>query len=489
MAKILLTHSYLLAFDPKQQKLGQPYAPLGTLYAAAVLKSRGYDFSFHDMMFAQGPADLVPVLSEYDPRILVIYDDCFNYLTKMCLSNMRDAAFRMITLAKERGMKVVVCSPDASDQFALFLDAGADFVIRGEGEVTLEKLIERLEENSDGPFGDIQGLAWRSPEGIRVNPPRAIMTNLDEIPFPAWELLDMEKYRNTWRRKNGYFNLNMVTTRGCPYQCIWCSKPVYANHYNSRTPRNVVTEMKDLKARYQPDGIWFADDIFGLKPGWVEEFRELVLSEDALIPYTIQTRVDLLLQESQIRPLAESGCRKAWVGIESGSQKILDAMHKGTTVQQAREASPKLREAGIEQAFFLQLGFPGETTDDIRQTIRLITDLMPDDIGISVTYPLPGTKFYDAVSEELKVKTNWTDSDDLALLYTGQFSPAFYRVLHRYIHKYFRFRQAGSYMKCLFENSSGIGKTQVRRMLLAPYYLYFAVLYRIILNFLGYARR
>jgi anaerobic magnesium-protoporphyrin IX monomethyl ester cyclase len=489
MKKILLTHSYLLAFDPKQMRLGQPYAPLGTLYAAAVLQQHGYDFSFHDLMFAKGPEEIASSLELYEPEILLIYDDGFNYLTKMCLSNMRRAAFRMTAMARDKGMTVIVCSPDASDQYALYIDAGAGFVIRGEGEITLEELLRRLSEPDPGNFGNIQGIAWRSPEGIQVNAPRAILTNPDELPLPAWELLDMKQYRDTWRRKNGYFNLNMVTTRGCPYQCIWCSKPVYANHYNSRSPRNVVSELKHLREAYAPDGIWFADDIFGLKPGWVDEFTALVTSEGVLIPYTIQTRVDLLLEDRQIRPLAESGCRKAWLGIESGSQAILDAMHKGTTVAQAREVAPRLREAGIEQAFFLQLGFPGETRDDIRRTIRLLTDLMPDDIGISVTYPLPGTKFYDAVSKEFKEKTNWTDSNDLALLFTSQFSPAYYRYLHRYIHKYFRFRQALWYVKSLFKDPSAFGKKHLRRILLAPYYLYFAVLFRIFLYFLGDARK
>ncbi|MEI6899856.1 MAG: radical SAM protein [Bacteroidota bacterium] len=481
MADILITHSYLLKFDPKQLRFGQPYAPLGTLYAAAKLREHHPGIAFYDPMFAEDPSEIDELIKREKPKIFIIYDDGFNYLTKMCLSNMREAAFRMIELARKQVDHIIVSSSDASDHYPLYFEHGADFCILGEGEFTLAELVEKLLNKNSDTLGEVKGVVRNSPEGIQVNRPRAFLTDLDQLPFPAWDLLDIENYRSTWLKKNGYFKMNMVTTRGCPFNCIWCAKPIYGNHYNSRSPENVVKEMLLLKEKFRPDGLWFADDIFALKPGWIDEFARLTKSFNLHLPYTIQTRVDLLLDHRQIAPLAESGCRKAWIGVESGSQKILDAMKKGTTVEEIYKASPNLREAGIEQAFFLQLGFPGETQDDIQKTIDLITDLMPEDIGISVTYPLPGTKFYEAVKNDLKSKANWTDSDDLAMLFKSEFTPRYYKILHRYIHKYFRFRQALRMIREVLSGNQKMTRTHLKRIILLPYYLLFALIFKLFL--------
>jgi radical SAM superfamily enzyme YgiQ (UPF0313 family) len=479
MADILVTHSYFLRFDRKQEQIGQPYAPLGTLYAASVLRHAGMSVAFHDVQFERGPDSLIPALDSHHPRLLVIYDDGFNYLTKMCLTNMREAAFEMCGMAARRGIVVVVCSSDSTDQFALYLERGADAVILGEGELTLLELATSVLKDGAG-FSGIKGVAFRDNGVVKINPKRPLITDPDELPFPAWDLLDVERYRQVWKRKNGYFTMNMVTTRGCPFQCIWCAKPIYGNHYHSRSPGNVADEMKYLKENFAPDALWFADDIFGLRPGWTEGFAREVNRREAFIPYTIQTRADLLLEEGSVASLASSGCRKAWLCIESGSQKILDAMHKGITLEQVRKASTLLRNAGISQAFFLQLGFPGEEADDIRATISLIEELLPDDIGISVTYPLPGTRFYEAVKKELREKQHWSESNDLAMMFESPFSPRYYRLLHRYIHKRYRFRQAIALLTGKVKAASLI--RAIRSILLSPYYLSSAILYHFILK-------
>ena len=253
----------MLAFDPKQQKLGQPYAPLGTLYAAAMLRKEGFPFSFHDSMFSSGPEDILPILKKEKPSIVIIYDDSFSYLTKMCLTNMREAAYRMIGLAKDTGSKVIVSSSDAFDNYTSYLDKGADFCILGEGEITLVELVGKIGQNGTGDYTDIKGIAWKSSEGIRINKPRELIVHLDQLPFPAWDIVDIKRYRQIWMKKNGYFTMNMVSTRGCPYFCAWCAKPNYGNHYNTRSPQNVAHEMHWLKTEFSPGNIWFADDIFG----------------------------------------------------------------------------------------------------------------------------------------------------------------------------------------------------------------------------------
>src|SRR5215469_6150226 len=375
MSKIIFTHSYFLRFDPKQWATGQPYAPLGTLYAASVMRENGHDVFFHDSMFAFAAEDVLPVIERRKPEFFVIYDDGFNYLTKMCLTNMREAAFKMIQLAKQKGCTVIVSSSDSTDHFEKYLEEGADFILLGEAEMTLLELISTLNQKQ-GDLSSIQGIAFKQNNGHRNNSlnnlfedepigqaiiktsRRHVMKDLDSLPFPAWDLVDIEPYKKMWLKHKGFFSINVATTRGCPFKCNWCAKPIYGNRYNSRTPENVANELKILKAKFQFDHVWFCDDIFGLKPGWVHAFADLIQKENLYFKFKIQARADLLLQEEYIKDLARAGCENAWMGAESGSQKILDAMDKGTTVQQIAAATRLLREYGIRPSFFIQFGYP-----------------------------------------------------------------------------------------------------------------------------------
>ncbi len=438
--KVLFSHSYFLQFDPKQVMHAQPYPPLGTIWAAALLRQHGFEVALFDTMFAQNPSEIILVLNQFNPDVLVMYDDGFNYLTKMCLSNMREAAFKMQQLAAQFGCKVIVTSSDAADHFEKYLDHDADFVITGEAEYTLLELVQEIEKGSTD-FQHIPGLTFSLSGAPHKNAKRPIARHLDELPLPAWDLVDIQPYKEVWLKKHGYFSINIATTRGCPYKCNWCAKPMYGNNYNMRSPRNVVDEMLLLKQMFNMDHIWFCDDIFGLKRSWVQEFAVLVNQEQIKTGYKIQSRADLLVQEQYVKHLADSGCREVWMGAESGSQKILDAMDKGTTIAQIKEARNLLKQYDIKAAFFLQYGYLGETIEDINKTIKLLTDTMPDDIGISVSYPLPGTAFYDKVKQDLVTKSNWTDSDDLDLMFQNTYPSAFYKKLHRYTHYIYRLKK------------------------------------------------
>jgi anaerobic magnesium-protoporphyrin IX monomethyl ester cyclase len=235
--------------------------------------------------------------------------------------------------------------------------------------------------------------------------------------------------------------MNMVTTRGCPYHCNWCAKPIWGQRYNSRSPENVVKELKWLKDTYHPDHIWFADDILGLKPGWLEKFSALVQEQDAAVPFKCLQRADLVTEKTAAA-LQQAGCKTVWVGAESGSQKILDAMDKGDKVEDIYRAARLLQQRGIGVGFFLQFGYPGEEWQDIQLTLQMVRECMPDDIGISVSYPLPGTKFFERVKLELGDKQNWLNSEDLAMLYRGAYPTEFYRTLHARVHHEFRLRRA-----------------------------------------------
>lgn len=447
MRQVLLGQSYYLRLDPKMWAALQPYPPLGTLYAASFLRQRGYDVALFDAMLAESESDWDRALAREQPRFAVLYDDNFNYLSKMCLLRMRQAAFTMIEMARRRGCTVIVAGSDATDHPELYLLHGAHFVLIGEGELTLGELLDRLTDRTDTPLPEIPGLAFIDPQqgGTLIRTPRRPdIRDLDALPFPAWDLVDVDRYREIWHRRHGYFSMNMVTTRGCPYHCNWCAKPIWGQRYNVRSPENVVAELRWLKETYAPDHIWFCDDILGLQPGWLRRFADLVEAQGLRTPFKCLSRADLLLREGEVEALRRAGCQIVWVGAESGSQKILDAMEKGIRVEQVVEATRRLHAAGIQVGFFLQFGYPGETWDDIRQTFRLVRACRPDDIGISVSYPLPGTKFYERVKDQLGLRQNWVDSADLAMLYRGPYSTAFYRQLHVVLHKEFRVRKYGA---------------------------------------------
>jgi anaerobic magnesium-protoporphyrin IX monomethyl ester cyclase len=440
MSKVLFSHSYYYKLDSKQWKMGMPYPPLGTIYAASLIREKGFEVSLFDVCLKDGPNDIVQIIEEEIPQYLVLYDDGFNFLTKMCLTNMRDAAFEMIRWAKENNCKIIVSSSDSTDHFQKYLDHGADVILLGEGEISLLETLQALEQGLE--LDQIQGICFVKDSKTIHTAKRSVLKDLDSLPQPAWDLVDVSAYKKIWEQNGNEFALNIATTRGCPYQCNWCAKPIYGQRYNIRSPKKVVEEIKMLGSQYGVSKFWMCDDIFGLKPGWVQSFRDALNASEISIKYKIQSRADLLLKEDNIDALVDSGLYEVWIGAESGSQSVLDAMDKGTTIDQIEKSTILLQSKGVRVAYFLQFGYLGETKKDIEATIDMLLQFMPDDIGVSVSYPLPGTKFYDKVKSQLNQKANWEDSDELALMFQNTFNQEYYRILHRYVHKIFRKAQA-----------------------------------------------
>jgi len=481
MNSILFTHSYFSQFDPKQWAMGQPYPPLATLYAAALMRENGYKVSLFDTMFVADPQEVTVAIEKEEPDIFVVYDDGFNYLTKMCLTNMREAAFTMCKLAKAAGCKIIVSSSDATDHYKEYLNEGADFIIIGEAEHTLLELVDQI-RSGGSDYSSIKGLAYIDNCNAVKTQGRPVLRDLDSLPLPAWDLVNIEMYRKTWMEHSGYFSLNMNTTRGCPFKCNWCAKPIYGNRYNSRSPENVISEIKLLKERYQVDHIWFSDDIFGLKPGWIAEFSKLLASQQLSIRFKIQSRADLLAEEPTVNALAAAGCENVWIGAESGSQKILDAMDKGITIEQIHTATRLMKAQGIKPSFFIQFGYPGEHKEDIGQTIKMINTLLPFEIGISVSYPLPGTPFYEKVKADLRYKTNWTDSDEMALMFKNTFPPSYYKQLHKYVHKNYHQHLAKNSLLKFIRNPMQANPKSLKKALSVFYYTPATFIERLKLN-------
>jgi len=434
---VLLAQPYFLAHDPKQLRKMKPYPPLATLLTASILREAGREVDLFDAMLAPGEEEFEAVVEATRPAIVGMLEDNFNFLTKMCTNRRREASLRMIRAAKAAGARVAVNGSDASDAPDLYLGAGADAVILGETDRTFLEVVERWEEGRADLSG-VAGLALPARAVGAFAPavrtaPRPFVHDLDALPFPAWDLVDTERYRAAWTGAHGRLSWNVVTTRGCPYRCNWCAKPLYGTRYAQRSPENVAAEMARLKETVAPDHVWFADDIFGLSHRWIERFAEAVAARDAAIPFTMQSRVDLM-SPSAVEALARAGAEEVWMGVESGAQKVLDAMDKGTTIAQVREATRLLKGHGIRASWFLQLGYPGEEWPELLATRDLVRQERPDDVGVSVAYPLPGTVFYDRVRDQLGDKTHWDDSDELAMLFEGAYGGAFYRRLRDLLH-------------------------------------------------------
>ncbi len=437
MLSILVCHSYFLRFDQKQQQRAKPYPPLASLQVAALLRASGHEVSFFDAMLADDLNFYERRLGVIKPQVVLFYEDNFNFLSKMCLGKMRDACFEMIASARSAGMRVVTAGSDASDAPAAYLQAGADLVLHGEALGALTAIISRLNGAPALPNAELAAglpdVSHSGPDGPVRSVAAAPLPEPALSALPAWDLIDLEKYRRVWRRAHGYFSLNMAASRGCSFRCHWCAKPIWGNQYLQRPAADMAAEMLHLKRHYRPDHIWFADDIFGFKADWVREFGAALAAAGGGVPFTIQLRADLV-SARMATALREAGCREVWIGAESGSQKVLDAMNKGTRVHEIIAARNILRAEGIRVGFFLQLGYLGEELDDILATRRLVDEARPDDVGVSVAYPLPGTKFYELVKEQLGSKRNWQESNDLEMMFHGTYTSDFYRIVRNLLH-------------------------------------------------------
>ncbi|WP_436515144.1 B12-binding domain-containing radical SAM protein [Ekhidna sp. To15] len=477
MKRILFSHSYFYRLDAKQWRIGEPYPPLMTITAASYMRNEGYEVKLFDVGLKANTKELEGVLSSFKPDYFVIFDDGFNYLTKMCLTSMREAAFGMQKMAKNFEATVITCSSDSTDHAEKYLNEGADFVIKGEGEITLKELVENLSSGDDGKH--VAGIFYKEGSDIKASKPRGVNTDLDSLPQAAWDLVDIDSYQKVWKTKSPDFYLNLATTRGCPYKCNWCAKPIYGNRYNTRSPKKVVDEIQFHVENHQVRHFWMCDDIFGLKPGWVQEFRNELSQRNIDISYKIQSRADLLLKEDNIDALVASGLDEAWIGAESGSQKILDAMDKGTTIEQIEKSTELLKQKGVKVAYFIQFGYLGETLEDIKSTIALVLKHMPDKLGASVSYPLPGTKFYDMVKKDLENKANWTDSDDLDMMFHNTYPPHFYKKLHRYLHQRFRIKRGWLVLRRVLMNPIKMRARDVKQILVVGLHLPLSIINKV----------
>jgi anaerobic magnesium-protoporphyrin IX monomethyl ester cyclase len=419
---VLIASPYRIALDAAELAAGRPYPPLGPLVSAAELRLAGHRLAFFDSTFQPSNAGFDLALAGHRPRRVAIVSDPHAIPVKMCTTAQRESTLEMVGQARATGAEVLVAGPDATDHPEPYQAAGASCVVRGEHDDALA--------------------VWaRGDSGGATTLRRPNRRDLDALPDPDWSLVDLPAYKNRWRARHGRWELNLSTARGCPYRCNWCAKPTWGRSYQVASPNRVVRQVEALRrSAHAPDSLWFTDDIFAVKPAWLRAFREGVGHHP--LPFRCNTRADLVREGSYVEDLAAAGCTEVWMGAESGSDVVLAAMDKDQTRADLDQATARLRGAGIRVGFFLQLGYPGEGYREATATLEMIRRLRPDEIGVSVSYPLPGTPFHDAVAPSME-RANWASSMDNELLFAGAFPQPFYdalRELLRAEHAWLSFR-------------------------------------------------
>ncbi len=415
--ELLLTHGYFLYEDPKELQIMKPYPPLGLLYICSHLRSKGLEVEVFDSTF-QSRAALQERLSRGTPSALGIYA---NLMT-------RPNVVAMLREAKQAGWKTIVGGPEPGAYVDEYLDAGADVVVLGEGEITLEELLKTWRLNSEANLGQIAGLAFRDAQGHTYRTaPRTQIPDLDAQPWPAREDIDMDRYVDIWRTHHGKGSVSLITARGCPYRCEWCSHQVFGQTHRRRKPEYVADELAWLLERYKPDMLWIADDVFTINHDWLARWAVQLEERKIHIPFECISRSDRL-NEKVIRTLAELGCQRLWVGSESGSQRILDSMQRGVKVEAVREAVALCRQYGIETGMFLMWGYEGEELEDIEATIDHVRTSNPDVFLTTVSYPIKGTPYYNKVASRVVQIRPWSQTSDREFEIAGRRPREFYRL-------------------------------------------------------------
>jgi len=398
----------------------KPYPPLGILYICSHLREKGIKAEVFDSTFSS-PQQLWDLLREGPPSILGIYA---NLMT-------RSTVVEILRVAKEAGWQTVVGGPEPGAYVHEYLSAGADVVVIGEGEITLEELVPALKSHAVDKLQRVDGIAFLAPDGSVVrNKPREQIKDIDAQPWPARESIDMARYVEVWRQHHGMGSVSLITARGCPYHCRWCSHEVFGKTHRRRTPASVAEELEWLISRYHPQMAWMADDVFTIHHGWLFQYAAELKRRSVKLPFECISRADRLNRQV-VETLAKMGCFRVWIGSESGSQRILDAMERGVTVEQVQTAVALCRSAGIQTGMFLMWGYEGEELSDIEATVEHVKKTDPDIFFTTVAYPIKGTPYFAQVADRVDSLKLWSEGSDRDFRIRNRKSRQFYKFADR----------------------------------------------------------
>ena len=418
---LLLVNAYMLALDAEEQKVMRPHPPLGILYLSSHLKARGFAVGVFDGTFRSLEA-YADTLQRDRPRVVGI---AVNMMTKR-------NALAMIALARQYGARVVVGGPDPPYHAESYLQAGADVVVIGEGEQTLEELLPAL-HSATADLSVINGIVFKSADGTIVRtPPRPLLPDLDRQPFPDRSAIDIPSYLNAWRERHGVGTVSLITARGCPYTCTWCSRSVFGESHRRRSAANVADEVEAIVDRYHPERLWYADDVFAIHRGWTLQYARELERRRVRLPFECISRAERI-DDAVADALVSLGCVRVWIGAESGSQRILDAMKRKVSLDQVRDTAERLRRRGIQVGMFIMLGYEGEQLSDLQATVDHLKKTAPDIFLTTVSYPIKGTPYYAAVADRLTAPKPWHRSTDRDLIVRGRPVRRYYDFARRWM--------------------------------------------------------
>ena len=401
---VLLANAYFLALDPEERKVMRPHPPLGLLYLSSHLKARGFSVGVFDGTF-RSLEHFADTLQRDRPRVVGI---AVNMMTKR-------NALAMMAIARQCGARVVVGGPDPPHHAESYLQHGADVVVVGEGEHTLEELLPVL-ASTDGDCSAINGIVFTDAGGSIVRtPPRALMPDLDRQPFPDRSAIDVPSYLNAWRQRHGVGTISLITARGCPYTCTWCSRSVFGESHRRRSVGNVADEVEAIVDRYRPERLWYADDVFAIHKTWTLDYARELERRRLRLPFECISRAERI-DDAVADALVSLGCFRVWIGAESGSQRILDAMKRKVSLEQVRHTARRLKQRGIQVGMFIMLGYDGEDMSDLQATVDHLKRTSPDIFLTTVSYPIKGTPYYAAVADRLSSPAAWHQSTDRDLV-------------------------------------------------------------------------
>ena len=408
---VLLTHGYFLHEDPKELQIMKPYAPLGLLYLSSYLRAAGFQVEIYDSTFGSRE-ELFRILETEQPATLGIYA---NLMT-------RANALAILERAVECGWRVIMGGPEPSSYADRYLAAGAHVVVAGEGELALEAILRGVS------MAQVPGLFYRDGSGSTVHTgPAQQLADLDAQPWPDRERVEIDRYLRVWREHHGAGSVSVITARGCPYHCRWCSHSTFGKTHRRRSALGVVDEVEWILNRYHPDQLWYADDVFTIHHGWLAEYSAEMRRRRLRVPFECITRADRLNARVAAQ-LAELGCERVWIGSESGSQRILDAMERGVTIAQVRDAVAQLKQNGIHTGMFFMWGYEGEELSDIEATYEHVKACSPDVFFTTLSYPIKGTPYYDEVAPKLVQLGPWQATTDHEIKIRGRRSRRFYHL-------------------------------------------------------------
>jgi len=422
MSDLLLTHGYFLFEDEKELQIMKPYPPLGLLYISGYLRRAGFDVEVFDTTFASR-ADLFEKL-ERDSGVLGIYT---NLMT-------RGSVLNVIAKAKSAGWVVVLGGPEPANYPEEYLNHGADVVIVGEGEETMRELLPALSEMGPHRLYGVSGAVFRDEEGsIVTNPAREQIAELDSIPWPDREQIDISRYVDVWREHHGTGSVNLITARGCPYTCRWCSHSVFGFSHRRRSVLDCADEVEHIRDRYQPDQVWYSDDVFTIHHGWLHKYAAELERRNLRLPFETISRADRLMKEDILETLSKMGCYRVWIGSESGSQRILDAMSRGVKTEQVEWAVKAAQRHGIEVGMFLMWGYEDESSEDIAATVEHVKRCNPDIFFTTVAYPIKNTDYYSRVADQVVLEKDWATATDRDYMIRGRHSRDYYKQADRWL--------------------------------------------------------